>query len=102
MGLSKVVLVVKNLPANGRDARDRGSTLGSGRYPGVGNRNPLQHSCLENSKDRGAWWATVHGFRKSWTQLSTHTHNYTHTYMQYVGYTLKKKNFVHYFFEIQM
>ena len=61
MGLSKVVLVVKNLPANGRDARDRGSTLGSGRYPGVGNRNPLQHSCLENSKDRGAWWATVHG-----------------------------------------
>ena len=35
--------------------------LGSGRCPGVGNSNPLQYSCLENSTDRGAWWATVHG-----------------------------------------
>ena len=101
MGLSKVVLVVKNLPANGRDARDRGSTLGSGRYPGVGNRNPLQHSCLENSKDRGAWWAPVRGFRKSWKQLSTHTQLYTHIHAICRIYT-KKKNFVHYFFEIQM
>ena len=31
--------------------------------------NPLQYSCLENLKDRGAWWATVHGITKSWTQL---------------------------------
>ena len=35
-----------------------------------GNSNPLQYSCLENPMDRGAWWATVHGFAKSWTQLS--------------------------------
>ena len=35
--------------------------LGSGRCPGVGNSNPFQYSCLENSMDRGAWWATVHG-----------------------------------------
>ena len=37
---------------------------------GVGNGNPLLYSCLENSLDRGAWWATVHGVTKSWTQLT--------------------------------
>ena len=47
--------VVKNLPANAGDARDMGSIPGSGRSPGVGNGNPLQFSCLENSMDRGAW-----------------------------------------------
>ena len=35
-----------------------------------GNGNPLQYSCLENSKDRGAWWTTVHGITESQTQLS--------------------------------
>ena len=49
--------VVKNLPANARDPGDAGSIPGLGRSPGVGNRNPLQYSCLENSMDRGAWWA---------------------------------------------
>ena len=53
--------VVKNLPANAGDARDIGSTPGSGRSPGVGNGNPCQYSCLENPTDRGAWWATVRG-----------------------------------------
>ena len=43
---------------------------GSGRSPGEGNGNPLQYSCLENSMDRGAWWAPVHGVSKSWTRLS--------------------------------
>ena len=38
---------------------------GSGRSPGEGNGNPLQYSCLENSTDGGAWWATVHGVTKS-------------------------------------
>ena len=38
-----------------------------GRSPGEGNGNPLQYSCLENSMDREAWWATVHGVEKSWT-----------------------------------
>ena len=37
---------------------------------GVGNGNPLQYSCLENSMDRGAWWATVHGVAKSQRGLS--------------------------------
>ena len=35
--------------------------------PGEGNGNPLQHSCLGNPMDRGAWWAIVHGVAKSWT-----------------------------------
>ena len=37
---------------------------------GVENGNPLQYSCLENSMDKGGWWATVHVVKKSWTQLS--------------------------------
>ena len=41
-------------------AGDTGLIPGSGRSPGEGHGNPLQYSCLENPKDRGAWWATVH------------------------------------------
>ena len=48
--------MVKNLPAN---VGDTGLIPGSGRSPGVGNGNPLQYSCLENSMDRGAWQAPV-------------------------------------------
>ena len=62
--------VVKNPPANAGDARNVGLIPGLGRFPGVGNGNSFQYSCLENSMDRGAWWATVHGVAKSWTQLS--------------------------------
>ena len=40
---------------------------------GEGNGNPLQHSCLENPMDRGAWWATVHGVAQSWTRSSDFT-----------------------------
>ena len=43
------------------DIRDASSILGSGRSPGEGHGNPFQYSCLENSTDRGAWWAAVHG-----------------------------------------
>ena len=50
---------------------DLGSIPGSGRSLGRGNGNPLQYSCLENPMDRGAWWATIHGVSKSWTQLSS-------------------------------
>ena len=48
---------------------DTGLISGSGRSPGGGNGNLLQYSCLGNSMDRGAWWATVHGAAKSRTQL---------------------------------
>ena len=48
--------MVKNLPAI---AGDLGSIPGLGRCPGEGHGNPFQYSCLENSMDRGSWWATV-------------------------------------------
>ena len=48
-------LVVKNPPASAGDA---------GLIPGEGNGDPLQYSCLGNSMNRGAWWATVHGVAK--------------------------------------
>ena len=62
--------VVKNPPANAGDARNVGLIPGSGRSPAGGTGNPLQYSCLENSIDRGAWWATIHGVTKSWIRLS--------------------------------
>ena len=52
------------------NAGDLGSIPGLGRSPGEGNGYLLQCSGLENSKDREAWWATVHGVAKSWTGLS--------------------------------
>ena len=58
------VSVVKSPPAN---AGDVDLTPGSGRVPGEGNGNSLPYSCLGNSMDRGAWWATVHGVAKSRT-----------------------------------
>ena len=57
------------------NARNLGSIPGLGRSPGEGNSYPLQYSCLENSKDKGAWWAKVHGVTKSWTRLSTAQHH---------------------------
>ena len=58
------MLVVKNPPAKAGDVRDLGSIPGSGRYPGEGNGNLLQYSCLGKPMDSGAWWATVHGVAK--------------------------------------
>ena len=66
---SQVVLVVKNPTANAGDTRDSGSIPGSGRSPGGRHLNPIQYSCLENSMDRGAWWATVHGVTKDSNQV---------------------------------
>ena len=61
---SQGALVVKNLPANAGDVRHSGSVPGLGRSPGGGHDNPLQYSCLENSMDREAWLATVHGSQR--------------------------------------
>ena len=52
------------------NAGDLGVIPGLGRFPGEGNDNPLQYSCLDNPMDRGAWQATVHVFAKSHTWLS--------------------------------
>ena len=63
-----MALVVKNPSANAGDVRDPGSIPGSGRFPGGGNGNPLQYSCLENLMNRAAWQTTVYGVE----QLSMH------------------------------
>ena len=66
--------MVKNLPVTAGDARDTGSSPKLGRSPGVGNGNPLQCSCLENSIDRGAWWVTVPGVAESDMTEWAHAH----------------------------
>ena len=58
---SKGSAVIKNLPANAGDTGDLGLGPGSGRSPGVENGNLLHFSCLENSMDRVAWWASLRG-----------------------------------------
>ena len=68
--------VVKNLPANAGDTRDVGLIPGSGTSLRVGNGNPLQYSCLENSIGKGAWWVTVCGVPKNQSWLSIHTHSW--------------------------
>ena len=65
--------VVKNPPANVGDTRDTRWIPGWERSPGVGNGNPPQCSCLENTIDRGAWPTTVHGVTKIWAQEHVHT-----------------------------
>ena len=59
--------VLKNPPADAGDTGDVGSVPRLGRSPRVGNGNPFQYSCLENSMDRGAWQAKVQGLQKSRT-----------------------------------
>ena len=56
--------MVKNPPTNAGDVRDVGSIPGLGRSLGEGHGNPFQYSCLENPRDRGAWWAIVYGVAK--------------------------------------
>ena len=55
----------KKPPTNAGDTRNPGSSPESGISPREGNGNPFQYSWLENSMDRGAWWATVHGVTES-------------------------------------
>ena len=84
---SQVALVVKNLPANTGDIRDKSSIPGSGRSSGGRHGNRLQYSCLENSLHRGAWWTTVHRVAKSQTQLKPISmHACTHIYNSFEKY----------------
>ena len=69
LSASQVALMVDSPPASAEDIRDLGSIPGLERYPGEGNGNPLQYSCLENPMDRGVWWTTVHRVAKSQTLM---------------------------------
>ena len=64
------------------NAGDLGLIPGLERSPGEGHSNPLQYSCLENSMDRGAWGATIHGVPKSQTWLSYYRHTHIHTFLK--------------------
>ena len=64
--------MVRNPPASAGDSRDTGLILGCRRSPGVKNGNLLQYSCLENSMDRGAWWANPWNCKESDTTMHTH------------------------------
>ena len=64
-----MLLVVKNLPDKAGDIRDEGSIPRSERSPGGGHGSPIQHSCLENPIDRGAWLVKVLRVAQSQTQL---------------------------------
>ena len=89
--------MVKNPPASAGDGRDAGLIPGSGRSPRGGNGKPLQYSCLENSMDRGVWWATVHGGCReldtaerlsikvplSHSAYSVYSSSYTHCYFKH-------------------
>ena len=73
---SQGLIILKGFP-DGSGSKESTCNVGDlssipwvGGSPGEGNGNPLQRSCLENSMDRGAWQATVHGVTKSWTQVS--------------------------------
>ena len=69
-----VFISQKGIPSGAKasicNAGDVGSNPGWGKFPGVGNGNPLQSSCLENAMDRETWPATVHGVAKNWIQLN--------------------------------
>ena len=83
--------VVKNLPAYAGDAGDMGLIHGLGRYPGEGNGNLLQYSCLGNLMDRRAWWATSPwGHEGPDTRLTEKTGNYTE--INIVKIVLKRKH----------
>ena len=73
--------VVKNLLADARDARVVSLIPESGRFSGGGHGNPLQYCCLENSMDRGIWWATVYGVTKE-SDMTEHTHTHTCTWYE--------------------
>ena len=79
---SQVAQWVKNLSAMLETHADVSSIPRSERSPERRRGNPLQYCCLENSMDRGAWWATAHRITKSWTRLkglNTHAQAHTHT-----------------------
>ena len=75
----QVALVVKILSANAGNLRDAALISGSGRSPGGGHGSTFQYSCLGNTMDRYAWWATVHRVTESDTTAATETYTDIYT-----------------------
>ena len=69
----RAYLVAQNVKCLPAMQENQGSIPGLGKSPGEVNGNPLQYSCLENPRDGGAWYATVHGVAKNRTRLSSFT-----------------------------
>ena len=83
-GASQVAQVVKNPPASTGDVREASLIPGLARSPGGGHGNPLQYSCLENPRDRGAWRATVHRVAESDVTMQPNDNKYCKsTVLQY-------------------
>ena len=100
-GASQVALVVTNPPADAGDRRDTGSIPDLGRSPGGGNGNPFHYSCLENSMDRGAWWAIVHESQTLLAESNSTKHKHKqpgvdiHGHKKYIfKYLLKYRFFI--------
>ena len=88
-----MALVVKNLAVSAGDTGDAGSIPGLGGCPGVGNDNPPQYSCLENSMDRGAWQAIGQGAAKIWTPLSNGASTIFKSSLKYIDTLSSKVSF---------
>ena len=80
--------MVKNPPANAGTTGDSGSIPRSGRSPRGGNDNPIQYSCLDNSTDRGAWWAIVHRVTES--DMTEHECRDTHVSICMASLNIRK------------
>ena len=94
--------VVKNPPASAGDARNTGLIPGSGRSLGEGNSNPLEYSCLENSMDRGAWWAqSMRSQRVGHDWAHKHTHSSSFAVKVYDSMR-RKKNISFFFLKLKV
>ena len=81
-------LVAQRVKKSTCNMKDPGSNPRSERSLEEGNGNPLQHACLENPMDRGAWWATVHGVTKSRIQLSDKHFDFSSHLIQWQGHII--------------
>ena len=99
-GWLESLMTVTSLFTNTADGKESACSAGDlvsipdlGRSSGEGNGNPFQYSCLENSMDRGAWWATVHGVTESWMQLSNYIFTF-HSIAQLLFISLPSRTIV--------